>query len=346
MIYRYGLPLLALGLLAYTLLHATQTDQVPQPAPAAATAARPFPHGIAGSGVVEAQTGNIEIGSPTPGIVVAVPAVVGQTVTRGSPLFRLDDRQMQSELKVREASLTTARAKLTRLESSPREQEVRIKDAAVHAAEAGLKAREGQLARGQRLRDSNLISAEAVSRFQYEAAAAQATLDQARADADLLRAGARGEDRVLARTEVAQACALVEQARGEIERLTIRAPISGQVLQVNVQPGKFASAPQVQPLVVLGNLDRLYLRVDIDEHDISRFRIDAPAQAVLRGWPQDEFSLTFVRIEPYVVPKRSLSGNAGERVDTRALQVIYALESSNPTLYVGQQLDAFIRAEP
>jgi hypothetical protein len=54
--------------------------------------------------------------------------------------------------------------------------------------------------------------------------------------------------------------------------------------------------------------------------------------------------LSFVRVEPFVVPKRSLTGENTERVDTRVLQVIYAVESAETTLYVGQQVDVFINA--
>jgi len=53
-------------------------------------------------------------------------------------------------------------------------------------------------------------------------------------------------------------------------------------------------------------------------------------------------SLTFDRIEPYIVPKRSLTGDNRERVDTRVLQVIYRFERPSFPLYVGQQVDVYI----
>src|SRR5262249_4953813 len=83
---------------------------------------------------------------------------------------------------------------------------------------------------------------------------------------------------------------------------------------------------------------------DIDEHDIPRFKPGAPALATLRGDPKAKFNLTFERVEPYVVPKKSLTGDNTERVDTRVLQVIYSIENQGCTLYVGQQVDAFIDA--
>jgi hypothetical protein len=43
-----------------------------------------------------------------------------------------------------------------------------------------------------------------------------------------------------------------------------------------------------------------------------------------------------------VVPKRSLTGDSTERVDTRVLQVIYAISDDKLPLFVGQQMDVFI----
>jgi len=40
-----------------------------------------------------------------------------------------------------------------------------------------------------------------------------------------------------------------------------------------------------------------------------------------------------VRFEPYVVPKRSLTGDSTERVDTRVLQAIYSFDRGDLTIY-------------
>ena len=49
-----------------------------------------------------------------------------------------------------------------------------------------------------------------------------------------------------------------------------------------------------------------------------------------------------VRVEPLVVPKKTLTGENTERVDTRVLQVIYAIGETRQPVYVGQQLDVFV----
>ena len=114
-------------------------------------------------------------------------------------------------------------------------------------------------------------------------------------------------------------------------------------MQVNVRPGEFVGAPPSQALMVLGHSAKLHVRVDVDEHDIPRFRKDTPAVASPRGSPDVKYPLKFVRVEPFVVPKKSLTGDTTERMDTRVLQVIYALDSTGrPPVYVGQQTDVFI----
>jgi hypothetical protein len=97
-----------------------------------------------------------------------------------------------------------------------------------------------------------------------------------------------------------------------------------------------------QPLVMLGNTDELHVRVDIDEFDIPRLVLDAPAVAMPKGHPDRKYPLSFVRVDPYVVPKKTLTGENTERVDTRVLQVIYEIDSQGDKLYVGQQMDVFI----
>ena len=48
-------------------------------------------------------------------------------------------------------------------------------------------------------------------------------------------------------------------------------------------------------------------------------------------------------VEPYVVPKRNLTGDSLERVDTRVLQLIYEFDRPKFPVFVGQQVDVFIQ---
>jgi len=88
--------------------------------------------------------------------------------------------------------------------------------------------------------------------------------------------------------------------------------------------------------------------VNVDEEDILRLRLYAPARAKLREDPrQEEIPMSFVRLEPYVVPKTSLTGANTERFDTSVVQVVYAIDPNNrpvqeKKVLVGQMVDVFI----
>ena len=90
----------------------------------------------------------------------------------------------------------------------------------------------------------------------------------------------------------------------------------------------------------------LHVRVDVDEHEAWRVKSNSPAQAFVRGNRDINTALQFVRFEPYVIPKKSLTGESSERVDTRVLQVIYSFDPGNLPVYIGQQMDVFIEADP
>ena len=96
--------------------------------------------------------------------------------------------------------------------------------------------------------------------------------------------------------------------------------------------------------MVLGNVEPLHVRVDIDEHEAWRVRPEAPAVAFVRGNRDLQTPVQFVRFEPYVVPKKSLTGDSTERVDTRVLQVLYRFNRGDLPVYVGQQMDVCIAA--
>lgn len=341
---RYGLPLFGLLCLAGAVLHAIRA-QAPPPelSPPVDPGRTPFNETVAGVGIVESPTENIAIGAPVPGVVSAVLVHPGQTVHAGTALFSLDERQARAELKVRKANLQAAEAQLRRLEQLPRAEELPPAEARIREAEAHLGRQADLLRRAEKLHPRAVPEQEVVERA-ADVRVARARLDRARAEHALLRAGAWGPDRAVARAAVEQARALLEQAQTELDRLVVRAPVAGQALQVNVRPGESVSAAPGPGLVVLGGAGRLHVRVSLDEHDIPRFRPDAPARAAIRGHPQLGYPLTFVRVQPHVVPKKTLTNDSQERVDTRVLEVIYAVEVQERPLFVGQQLDVFIEA--
>ncbi len=344
---QFVLPVLAACMLVFAVYHVVRAQQtLPKPPPPVEPARTPFGKTVAGAGIAEAVTENISIGAALPGVVleVYVPVdKVGKVVEKDEPLFLVDNRALKAQLKYAQANLKAAEAQLAKLDAMPRPEEVPPSEAAVAVADAQLSLQQDLVSRANQLAPTGAMSTEDIRQRTLNMAVAKQQLSQANANLTLLKAGAWRPDKIIAQAAIEQAKAQIIQTETDLERCLVRAPVAGKVLQVNVRPGEYVGTPPSQALVVLGDIaKKVHVRVDVDEHDIPRFKMGAPAKASLRGSPETAYPLEFVRVEPYVIPKKSLTGDNTERVDTRVLQVIYALDVTNRPVYVGQQLDVFI----
>jgi multidrug resistance efflux pump len=267
----------------------------------------------------------------------------GDKLRRGQPLLHLDDRALKAELSLRESSLELSEARLKRLQNFPRDEEIPPLESRVQEARAQLADAEIQLKLIESVSDRRAIRIEDLEKRRKSVDMAAARLRETEAALALLKAGSWEQDLQVAEAEVRQARRLVEQTRTDISRLTVTSPMDGKVLQVNIRAGEYATAGASQNLMLIGSDAPSQIRADVDEKDAWRVHRDARAVASIRGNSRQQYPLRFVRIEPYVVPKRNLTGDAAERIDTRVLQVLYALPEGSP-VYVGQQMDVFIES--
>lgn len=340
------IPVLAVAGVCLAVYTAMQQNKPVTPAqPVARPASPPYADRLAGAGLVEASTQNIAIGTQVSGVVSAVMVRAGDLAKAGDPLFTIDDRQVRAELGVRQAALRSAEQTLAKLKAMPRAEDVPPAEARVEEMTSMLADMTEQLRLMESVQDQRAVSREELSKRRYAVPIMRSRLTEAEANLQQLKAGAWEPDIAIAQAAIDAAAAQVQQAKTELDRLTVRAPVGGTVMQCNIQPGEFAQAGTLStPLMLFGDCSVLHVRVDIDENDAWRLRADAPATAYIRGNASISVPLTFVRIEPYVVPKRSLTGESNERVDTRVLQVLYAFQPKSLPVYVGQQMDVYIEA--
>ncbi len=346
---KWFLPLIAVAGFGYAVFSVVKAREV---APASVPVMSPptqsvFRKTIAGAGIIEARLENIPVGSPAQGVVWELFVKVKDRVKKGDPLFRIDDRDLKAELEVREANLASAIASARRIEAAPNSGDVAMAEAAVDEARAKLNDSEAITGRTERLYQRQMGTAADYDKDRYAFQASKAML--AKSQADLQRLKVTWEaDKQVAQAAVSMADSQVRSTKIQLERLVVRALADGEILQVNVRPGQLAASLWNQGLVVIGDSKRLHVRVDIDENDVPLFDPKAKAIATLKGRPGVRFDLVPFKIEPYVIPKKSLTGDISERVDTRVLQVVYSLPDDRPIpLYIGQQMDAYIEsAEP
>ena len=306
---RFSFYLALAGIVIAVLLARRMQQRPPAPPPVSEPARSPYASTVAATGLIEAARENVRIASPKGAVVTAVNVKVGDRVRVGDALFQLDDREAR-------ARVDTTAAQLAAMKATLAAEEVLLADG------------QDQLERFQKLRKDDVATEEELKRRWFAVEGAKARLEAIRA-------------------QIAATASQLAQARTDAEILTVRAPRDGEVLLVNVRGGEFAPAAALsEPLMLLGDVDKLQVRCDVDEQNAVLVQPQQPAVATLKGHVQLRMPLRFVRVEPYVVPKRSLTGDSLERVDTRVLQLIYEFDRPKFPVYVGQQVDVFIERTP
>lgn len=304
---RASIFLALIGIGVATLLVLKLKKPQPAPMPLVEPSRAPYAESIGARGIVESVNENVRIAPLLPGLIAEVYVKVGDRVKKGDPLFRQDTRDA-------EARVANQRAQVGLLEAK------------VHEAEVMLADRQDSFQRADKLRVKDVTSVDDQQRKFYAMRSGETALATTKADLELAKAQ-------------------LEQSLVNLDLLTVRSPRDGEILKVDLRAGEYASVPPTDlnnPSLLLGETRFLQLRADVDEDSASRVRTGAPAVAFIKGMKTDPIPLRFVRIEPYVTTKKSLTGDSTERVDTRVLQVIYQFDQNRIPVYVGQQMDVFI----
>ncbi|MFM2170713.1 MAG: hypothetical protein RI957_942 [Verrucomicrobiota bacterium] len=277
---------------------------IPQ-APPQPPPARPYDRMIAANGIVESFGENVIIAAPMAGLVKEVSVEIGQQVKKGDALFVIDHREIDAQRITIDAQVVRARA-------------------AVQVTEAQRDAARSVFERLDKVEDKRAIIQQEWQTAKDQLHVAESQCLASQAELQSAEAAKRSVDLL-------------------ITRYTVVAPRDGTVLQMNVRSGEWAGTDPKNPALLFGRIDRLQARVDVDEQNAMRIRSGQKAVAHIKGDRDRPIDLKLEYIEPYVVPKTSLTGSSTERVDTRVLQVIFSFAPPEKfRVYVGQQIDVFI----
>jgi len=304
---RVSVVISVLGVLLAISLVFRQRRPLPSAPPLSEPASAPYAVSIGARGIVESVEENVRVAPAMAGLVAAVRVKVGVTVRAGDVLFEQDARDAEALVAVQEANVAA-------IQSSIAESEVALAD------------HQSQWNRMEQLGKNRVVSADERERTLFALRAASTRLESRKSD---LKAAA----------------ALRNRASVQRDLLLVRAPRDGTVLQINIRPGEYTIPTAAECAVLLGRVDEFQLRADVDEDNAPRVKAGCAAVAFIKGSRHEAIPLRFIRIEPYILPKRSLSGDSAERVDTRVLQVIFRFQPSGVPLYVGQQMDVFLDAK-
>jgi HlyD family secretion protein len=292
-------------------------------------------------GKVEPASGEIKILSSTIGRVADVLVSAEEQVFAGELLIRLDEADARAHLARAQARFAMQkRARNDEAASGKAAQRRKLEDAMADAGNAVFEAQ------------SALDLAIAAKR---RGSATQAAVDEARANLGRLQDKLKDKQTELRRVEAQSDMPLPTQSEGQLniaraelsgaqaalEKMRIRAPINGKVLQVNAKLGEMVGPSSTQYLVLFGDVSKLQVRAEVDEADFAEIKTAEPVLVRAGAFPGREFSGKVSFIAPILGRPRI---NTGKAEDTSVVEVLAELADPGP-LPVGMKVDVYFVGE-
>jgi multidrug resistance efflux pump len=310
------------------------------------TSAEP-PARIFATGIVEGASEAVELRMETAGRIAEVCVVEGDDVRQGDVLVKLDGRRERQLVAASRARLNLAEATLRRLIKGARESERAEARALLGAKSARLRQATLSKQRIEALRLQKAVAQQEADDKSSEVEAMTAEVAAARARLEQLMAPAHQDEVEAARARVQEAEAALELAEIALDKMELRAPIDGQILDVSVKPGEIAQAGAGAPAVVLADPSKLRVRAFIEEIDAPRIERGAKASVVADGLPQRQFAAQVASLGPQMKPKTLSSGLSTELFDTKVREVVLDLDESQHSsgLIIGLRVDVLVDAD-
>ena len=301
------------------------------------------PQAVYALGRVEGLTPEIDLRAQVIGRVDQLLVEEGQRVETGTVLLRFDDEQLRCEVARAEAELDLAQAQLENLLAGARPQQ-RSEAAAKHRAKlAELEQAELTWKRFSGLLDASAVSRQEADKHRTAVAALTAEAEAAKAQWELIQAPPREDEVHMQKARIQAAKAHLGLARAQLDRTSLRAPVGGQVLKINVHLGELTGPNSGEPAVVLADTKSFRVRAFVEELDAPRIRVGMTATVTADGLPGGEFSGRVVRLSPYMSRKVLWSDHPAERYDTKTREVWIDL-AEGQGMIVGLRVDVMIDA--
>ena len=200
----------------------------------------------------------------------------GAKVTKGQVVVRLEDAEFQARLKQSEGNLASLQARLAEQEAGSRPEEVALAKANWEEVKAELRNAEVNLERIQELVEEGVLAEQDVDDAQARYDSAQARVESLERTYDLVRIGPRKEVIDATRGQVRQAEGEMAYAQTMLDATLIRAPISGTILERNVEVGEFVTTSFVGErgakgyVASLADLMDIQVELDISQDDFAK----------------------------------------------------------------------------
>src|SRR5215831_3951388 len=294
-------------------------------------------------GRVEPRSGTIKIAAPVMGVIAQVLVKVDDKVFPGEPLIRLVDTEARARLASRPRPAPRPRGEVAVANVDKAATRRRAEDALADADKAVMEA-QAAVDKAVVDRRAGTGSDAAVEAARSGLARSRERQQQQRAELRRIEVDPATPLPTFAEGQVNVARAEAAAAAAEIERLTIRAPIAGTVLQVNAKPGELAAPSNAQPLLVIGDVSALRVRAELDERDFGQIKIGQPVLVRAAAFRGREFAGKIAFIAPLVEQGRINARGQRNVTDVDVVEVLIDLAQPDP-LAVGMKVDVYFQPE-
>ncbi len=210
---------------------------------------------------------SVQVSSQISGQIREILVDFNSVVKAGQLIAQIAPETYEHKVRQAEADLEAARAT------------VAVQQAEIYRAQVNLADAERDFARKKTLVEKNFISPAELDKV-------KTTLDATRAQLRVVEAQARNSDAL-----VKQRAAQLGQAKVDLGRTELRAPVDGIVIKRSVEPGQTVAASLQAPemFIIARNLSDMQVETAIDEADVGRLQVGQEAAFTVDAFPGKRF---------------------------------------------------------
>jgi HlyD family secretion protein len=291
------------ALFAYQKLNAAVPVQVVQ-------VQSPMNESAAGEQVILTATGyivaahKIEVASKVVGRVAWIGVEKGDRVKAGQVLVRLEDDEYRAQLRQYQGQLTNLQARLEELQNGSRPEEVAKARADTEQAKADLENAKVSFDRTKQLVREGVLAKQSLDDAQAKYDGDVAKVASLQRTLDLSVLGPRKEQIAQVKGQIEQARGALEYAQTQVDNTIIRAPVTGTILDRNVERGEFVTNGFVGDkgakgyLVTMADLNDLQVELDISQNDFPKLGPRQKGVITTDAYPDRKYQGEIAQVSP------------------------------------------------
>jgi HlyD family secretion protein len=299
---------------------------------------------LACPGRIEGRSDVVNVGAATGGIVRAVHVKEGQTVHQGDVLAELDCSDLETEVQIAMANRDGVKEARTRLQRGSRQEERETANQKTGAALAIRRQASTQLDRMSKLYQAAEVSKLTFEEAQRDRDVADAQLQQAHSNEELVNAGPLPEEVARASADLRSAEEGINLAEDKLSKCVIRAPIEGTILRVLLRNGESFGLVSPSPLFTIADASGRRVRAEVDENDIARVHLQQRVLISADAYPDRTFSGVATQLANLMGRASVVTGDPGQKADRDILDVLADLNHQANALPIGLRVTVqFVR---